>query len=111
MMPLALILSGQGYKVSGSDRGYDQGSTPNKFTFLQDQGVALFPQDGSGLSNATDMIVASAAIEDTVPDIQAAKALGIERKKPARKCWPVCSTPPNVGSLLQAPAVNPQSPA
>ncbi len=50
MLPLALILKGKGAKVSGSDRSADQGRTPEKFAFLKDQGIALFPQDGSGVT-------------------------------------------------------------
>jgi UDP-N-acetylmuramate--alanine ligase len=48
MLPLALILQSQGAKISGSDRAYDQGRTPEKFDFIQKQGISLFPQDGSG---------------------------------------------------------------
>ncbi len=50
MLPLALILKGKGAKVSGSDRSADQGRTPEKFDFLSGQGIALFPQDGSGVT-------------------------------------------------------------
>ena len=77
MLPLALILKGKGAKVSGSDRSADQGRTPGKFAFLKDQGIALFPQDGSGVTGDS-MFVASAAVEDSVPDMAAAKRLGAE---------------------------------
>lgn len=76
MLPLALILKGQGASVSGSDRSLDQGRTPEKFAFLRDQGISLFPQDGSGITNSETTVVASAAVEDTVPDVAAAKAKG-----------------------------------
>ncbi len=74
MLPLALILVARGFTVAGSDRSYDQGRTPAKFDFLKAQGVALFPQDGSAITGAQDILVVSAAVEDTVPDVMAAKA-------------------------------------
>lgn len=77
MMPLALILHAQGHPVSGSDRMLDQGRTAQKFDFLRDRGIALFPQDGSGLTGPDQALVASTAVEDTVPDMQAARRLGV----------------------------------
>ncbi len=76
MMPLALILKAQGAVVSGSDRAYDQGASPKKFSNLQSLGIDLYPQNGSGLAGA-DVLVVSGAIEDSVPDVAAAKAAGI----------------------------------
>ncbi|MDE3114310.1 MAG: UDP-N-acetylmuramate--alanine ligase [Pseudomonadota bacterium] len=76
MLPLALILKAQGARVSGSDRAHDQGRTPEKFAFLSGQGIALFPQDGSGIAGPQTILVASTAVEDSVPDVAAAKAAG-----------------------------------
>ena len=76
MLPLALILRAKGAEVSGSDRALDQGRTPAKFDFLRAQGVALFPQDGSGLTSADQILVRSTAVEDNVPDVQAALRVG-----------------------------------
>jgi len=76
MLPLALILRGRGLAVSGSDRALDQGRTPEKFDFLRAQGIRLFPQDGSGIGDPKTIVVASAAVEDTIPDIAKAKAVG-----------------------------------
>jgi UDP-N-acetylmuramate--alanine ligase len=76
MLPLALILQAQGHRVSGSDRALDQGRTAQKFDFLRARGMPLFPQDGSGITGADLTVVTSAAIEDTVPDVQAARRLG-----------------------------------
>lgn len=78
MMPLAMILRARGCEVSGSDRGLDQGRVPAKFGALRTAGIALFPQDGSGV-RAGDRVIASAAVEETVPDIVAARRLGCER--------------------------------
>lgn len=79
MFPLATILAARGVKVAGSDRALDQGRTEAKFDWLQKQGIALFAQDGSGVLSPDQIIVASAAVEDSVPDIARAKALGCER--------------------------------
>ena len=79
MMPLAMILAGQGATVAGSDRSLDQAKLPAKFDYLARRGVALFPQDGSGITSPEQIVVASAAVEASVPDIVAAEAMGAER--------------------------------
>ncbi|MBI1330322.1 MAG: UDP-N-acetylmuramate--alanine ligase [Alphaproteobacteria bacterium] len=76
MLPLALIVRAQGHNVAGSDRALDQGRTAAKFDFLKARGISLFPQDGSGVKSAETTVVISAAVEDTVPDVQAAKRVG-----------------------------------
>ena len=73
MLPLALILRAKGFTVAGSDRALDQGRTAQKFDFLRARGIELFPQDGSGVTRADQTVVISAAVENTVPDVQAAK--------------------------------------
>jgi UDP-N-acetylmuramate--alanine ligase len=79
MLPLALILRGQGAEVAGSDRSRDQGRTPEKFAWLERLGFTLHPQDGSGIVSADQTLVASAAVEDTVPEMVRAKELGCPR--------------------------------
>jgi len=79
MLPLALILHGAGAVVAGSDRSRDQGRTPEKFAWLESLGFALHPQDGSGIVSAEQTLVASAAVEDTVPEMLRAKELGCPR--------------------------------
>jgi len=76
MLPLALIVQARGIAVAGSDRALDQGRTTPKFDYLRAQGIDLFPQDGSGITRSDQVLVTSAAVEDTVPDVQAARALG-----------------------------------
>lgn len=80
MMPLAMILRARGVTVAGSDRGLDQGRVPAKFDALRALGIALHPQDGSGVMSPDQVVVASAAVEESVPDIVRAAALGCERK-------------------------------
>lgn len=76
MMPLAMILAGQGATVAGSDRSLDQARLPAKFDQLRKLGIALFPQDGSGITSADQIVIASAAIEPTVADMIAAAKAG-----------------------------------
>jgi len=78
MMPLAMIVAARGARVTGSDRSLDQGRIADKFAALEQLGIALFPQDGSGVAPG-QVFVASAAVEDTVPDVIAANRLGLER--------------------------------
>lgn len=83
MLPLALILRGKGATVAGSDRSLDQGRLSAKFEYLKAQGIALFPQDGSGVTSADQILVRSAAVEDTVGDVVAAKRVGaLDLKRP-----------------------------
>ncbi len=79
MLPLALILQAKGHRVEGSDRALDQGRTGVKFTYLRERGICLHPQDGSGLTRSDQILVASAAVEDSVPDVAAARKIGARR--------------------------------
>ena len=78
MLPLASIVRARGAEVAGSDRALDQGRTAAKFDYLRSLGIALHDQDGSGLRPG-QILVASAAVEESVPDVQAARRLGLER--------------------------------
>lgn len=84
MLPLALILKGLGADVAGSDRSRDQGRSADKFAWLEREGFHLFPQDGSGVTSPDQVLVASAAVEDTVPEVVRAAALGCERMSRAQ---------------------------
>ena len=79
MLPLALILRGHGAEIAGSDRSRDQGRSAEKFAWLEAQGIRLFPQDGSGITSADQTLVASAAVESTVPEVVRATELGCPR--------------------------------
>ncbi|BBB11370.1 Mur ligase family protein [Sphingopyxis sp. FD7] len=78
MLPLAMIVAARGAAVSGSDRSRDQGRSSAKFDWIESRGIALFPQDGSGVAGG-QILVASAAVEDSVPDVAAANTLGLPR--------------------------------
>jgi len=76
MTPLALIVQARGGRVDGSDRALDQGRNAARFDFLRACGVRLYPQDGSGVRQSNQILVTSAAVEDTVPDVEAARRVG-----------------------------------
>src|SRR5262249_9975209 len=76
MTPLALIVQARGGLVEGSDRALDQGRNTKRFDFLRARGVLLHPQDGSGVTRASQILVTSAAVEETVPDVQTARRIG-----------------------------------
>ncbi|MBW0144644.1 UDP-N-acetylmuramate--L-alanine ligase [Sphingomicrobium clamense] len=78
MLPLAAILAARGAQVSGSDRSLDAGRLAAKFDYLRGLGIDLHAQDGSGLSEGMTL-VASAAVEDSVPDVARANELGLPR--------------------------------
>lgn len=80
MLPLALIVQASGARIEGSDRALDQGRTPEKFDWLRAHGVTLHPQDGSGVTRPDQIVVATGAVEDTVPDIGAARRVGATLK-------------------------------
>ena len=78
MSALAQAYLDVGYAVSGADRSLraDGRRTP-VLEALATEGVRLFPDDGSGVGVGTDRLVVSTAIEDTNPDLAAARARGI----------------------------------
>lgn len=79
MLPLANIVRDAGAIVAGSDRALDQGRLAPKFEWLESLGISIHKQDGSGLTGREQILVASAAIEDSVPDVKRANQLGCAR--------------------------------
>ncbi|HTU11644.1 MAG TPA: Mur ligase family protein [Allosphingosinicella sp.] len=79
MLPLAMIVHGRGHEVKGSDRSLDQGRLSAKFADLARRGIGLFPQDGSGIAGPAQIVVASAAVEESVPDLIKAREVGAAR--------------------------------
>ncbi len=78
MSALAQAYLDAGYAVSGADRSlHADGRRTPVLEALSAEGVHLFPDDGSGIGVGTDRLVVSTAIEDTNPDLAAARARGI----------------------------------
>lgn len=77
MSAIAQYLKGIGKEVSGSDRFFNDGE-PNEIKGkLEVEGIACFPQNGQGITESTDLVVVSTAVEDTVEEVQKAKELNI----------------------------------
>lgn len=77
MSAIAQYLQGIGKEVSGSDRYFHPDEYNKTKEQLESEGIQCFLQDGSGISEKTDLIVVSTAIEDTVFEVQKAKELQI----------------------------------
>ncbi|HDL64764.1 MAG TPA: UDP-N-acetylmuramate--alanine ligase [Proteobacteria bacterium] len=76
MSALAQMARWQGSTVSGSDRFFDRGELLDLKDCLEGEGIIIFPQDGSGISDAA-LVVSSAAVESDIPDLIEAKRLSI----------------------------------
>jgi UDP-N-acetylmuramate--alanine ligase len=77
MSALAQYLRFQGITVSGSDRFHESEDTSSIRRSLEGLGCAIARQDGSGMNADTDAVCVSTAIEDSNPDIVAARGRGI----------------------------------
>ena len=77
MSALAQYLKGCGKIVSGSDRYFTDGIVNDTRNKLSDEGITCFSQTGEGINKQIDLIIVSTAIEDTVEEVQKAKALRI----------------------------------
>ena len=95
MLPLALILRARGATVLGSDRALDQGRLAEKFNYLRANGIELYPQDGSGVTSPDMVLVTSSAVEETIPDVQAAKRVGAKRMLRAQLLAELFNEAPN----------------
>jgi UDP-N-acetylmuramate--alanine ligase len=74
MSALAQFQAMLGGRASGSDRGFDSGEREDARQQLARLQIKVWPQDGSGLADDCGALVVSTAVEDTVPDVAAAKA-------------------------------------
>ncbi len=74
MSALAQFQAMLGGRASGSDRGFDHAERPEARAQLERLHVQVWPQDGSGLAGDCGALVLSTAVEDSVPDVAAAKA-------------------------------------
>jgi UDP-N-acetylmuramate--alanine ligase len=77
MSAIAQYLKGIGKNVAGSDRFFKAGEPNEIKEKLEAEHIKCFLQNGEGITADTDLIVVSTAVEDTVPEVQKAKQLGI----------------------------------
>lgn len=77
MSALAQYLRFQGIAVSGSDRLFGGTDTAFLRRSLEGLGCAVAPQDGAGVPEDADVLCISSAIEESNPDVAAARARGL----------------------------------
>lgn len=77
MSAIAQYLSGIGKTVSGSDRYFHPNEKNETKEKLEAEGIGCFLQDGTGITEATELIVISTAVEESNVEIQKAKSLNI----------------------------------
>ncbi len=77
MSALAQFLAMRGQPASGSDRTFDRGQQVGARAQLAALGIALHPQDGSGVGGDCAGVVCSTAVEDDVPDVAEARRRGV----------------------------------
>jgi len=77
MSAIAQYLAGNGKTVKGSDRLFNFEENNHTRTQLENEHIACFLQDGSGIDEHTEAIIISTAIEDTNIEIVKAKSLNI----------------------------------
>jgi len=77
MSAIAQYLKGIGKEVSGSDRYFHPGEPNETKEKLEAEGIRCFLQNGEGITNETDLVVVSTAVEDTVEEVIKAKQLNI----------------------------------
>ncbi len=77
MSAIAQYLSGIEKTVSGSDRYFHPNEPNDTKEKLEQAGITCFLQDGSGITEATEVIVISTAVEETNVEIQKARSLQI----------------------------------
>ena len=73
---LARFRRGYGLPTSGSDRLFDQGREEATRRELEQLGIAVHPQDGSGVVGAS-LVVSSTAVEASIADLIRAKKEGV----------------------------------
>lgn len=78
--PLEQIMIKKGYEVYGSDRSFDEGKDNDRRQALESVGLKIIPQDGSGITPDMECVYASAALDESNPDIKAARQYNIPVK-------------------------------
>jgi UDP-N-acetylmuramate--alanine ligase len=78
MSAIAQYLKAAGHHIAGADRQFIPGHHNESRQSLETEGIKCFAQGEGGLTNSYNRVVVSTAIEDTVPEVQEAKRLGLE---------------------------------
>ncbi len=78
MSALAQITAMKKNTVSGSDRSFDRGENKEIKEKLENLGIKIYPQDGSGVKKDIDFFVYSTAVENTNPEFIKATQMNIK---------------------------------
>lgn len=81
MSAIAQYLKAAGHTVAGSDRQFQKDQFNESQAALEAEGIHCFVQGGNGITPNVDVVVVSTAIEESVPEVQQARALGKPIKK------------------------------
>jgi UDP-N-acetylmuramate--alanine ligase len=81
MSAIAQYLKAAGHTVAGSDRQFQKDQFNESQAALEAEGIHCFEQGGNGITPNVDVVVVSTAIEESVPEVQQARALGKPIKK------------------------------
>lgn len=81
MSALAQVLKNKGYDVFGSDRSFDLEQDLENKKALESVGIHILKQDGSAITEDTDFLYVSTAVEDSISDVKKALDLGVSIKK------------------------------
>lgn len=79
--PLEQIMIKKGCEVYGSDRSFDLGGDSKIRCALESVGLKIIPQDGTGITPDFDCLYVSAAVNESNPDIIAARKYNIPVKQ------------------------------
>ncbi|MGH7741109.1 MAG: glutamate ligase domain-containing protein [Candidatus Eiseniibacteriota bacterium] len=77
MSALAQYQVMSGGRASGSDRSFDRGERAEARAQLERLSITVMAQDGRGVGDDCAALVVSTAVEETVPDLAAARARGV----------------------------------
>ena len=79
--PLEQIMIKKGYEVYGSDLSFDEGRDVSRKKALENVGLHIIPQNGSGITPDMECLYVSAIIDENNPDVKAARSFNIPIKK------------------------------
>ncbi len=79
--PLEQIMIKKGFEVYGSDLSFDEGRDQDRKQALQEVGLHIIRQDGSGITPEIATLYVSSIINESNPDVINARKYGIPIKK------------------------------
>jgi UDP-N-acetylmuramate--alanine ligase len=77
---IASFVADRGHAVAGSDRLFDGNPDHPICNILKRKGIAIVPQDGTGIDASLDFVVFSTAVEDGQPEVIRTREMGITMK-------------------------------